>query len=513
MAYVPPSGFGAGATDVLRRELLIGAAIAMGVALGVGVLIAAVVAARTRRIAAAAEAIAEGDFERPVHDRMQDEIGSLAASIDEMRQRLALAFQTLSQERERLRGIVDRLEEAVIAVDADGRVDFANPRPTSSASTPWSPASPSPPSSAASTWPARPATPRRAAATFERELVTPDGRYLRVQIAPLPPPPRRAALVVVTDHTAAQLREEAERRFIANASHELRTPLAAIVAAAEVLAGGAKDEPATRDAFIEDIQRVSRMRLALDVLDERVARRRVLLGAARQHLGRGQDGRQRRAQLVRRVGDEPALGLLAQLRRRVVGDHHQRGAPRRRRQRRDLDAQVAAVGGDQLALEARSARRGVVRRPGQVDAAELRRERLAGHHGALAEPVGRGVGEVHPPLVVDRDHRLLQAVDDAAQPLALLPQGVEGQRQALAHLVDARGQRADLVLHAVAHRPLEVALGDGLGRGGDAPRARRDDRGDQDADEDATPIAIVAPTSSSRRRTSVAPAPNPLGGT
>ena len=187
---------------------------------------------------------------------MPDEIGSLAASIDEMRARLALAFQTLRQERERLRGIVDRLEEAVIAVDADGVVEFANPaahelggprvarRRAASAS-----------SSAASTWPTDARRPRRRAATFERELVTADGRYLRVQIAPLPRRPRRAALVVVTDHTAARLREEAERRFIANASHELRTPLAAIVAAAEVLTGGAKDDPATRDAFIEDIQR------------------------------------------------------------------------------------------------------------------------------------------------------------------------------------------------------------------------------------------------------------------
>jgi two-component system phosphate regulon sensor histidine kinase PhoR len=255
VAYVPPSGFGAGASDVLRRELLTGAAIAMGVAIAVGILIASVVAARTRRIAQAAEAIADGDFGGRVNDRIPDEIGSLAASIDEMRARLALAFASVREERERLRGIVDRLEEAVIAVDADGVVEFANPaalelcRPNLAAGEPFR----------VELGGMELVTVTRAAATqhltFEHELVTADDRHLRVQIAPLPRHPRHAALVVVTDHTAASLREDAERRFIANASHELRTPLAAIVAAAEVLTSGAKDDPASRDAFIEDIQR------------------------------------------------------------------------------------------------------------------------------------------------------------------------------------------------------------------------------------------------------------------
>ena len=64
-----------------------------------------------------------------------------------------------------------------------------------------------------------------------------------------------ASLIVVSDRTAERTREASERRFLANASHELRTPLAAIVAAVEVLEGGAKDDVEARDTFLADLQR------------------------------------------------------------------------------------------------------------------------------------------------------------------------------------------------------------------------------------------------------------------
>ena len=88
------------------------------------------------------------------------------------------------------------------------------------------------------------------------EVETPQGRFLRVQRAPLQAGAAHgASLVVVLDRTAEREREQTERRFVENASHELRTPLAAIVAAVEVLQSGAKNEPATRDAFLADVQR------------------------------------------------------------------------------------------------------------------------------------------------------------------------------------------------------------------------------------------------------------------
>jgi len=65
------------------------------------------------------------------------------------------------------------------------------------------------------------------------------------------------------------------------------------------------------------------VRLALDVREEAVALCRVVLRARLQHLDRADDRRQRRAQLVRGVRDELALGELAPLLLGEVVEHDQ----------------------------------------------------------------------------------------------------------------------------------------------------------------------------------------------
>ena len=68
-----------------------------------------------------------------------------------------------------------------------------------------------------------------------------------------------------------------------------------------------------RASSIARARRASRAGLALDVREEAVALDGILLRAGLQHLDRADDRRQRRAQLVRRVRDELALGELAPL--------------------------------------------------------------------------------------------------------------------------------------------------------------------------------------------------------
>jgi PAS domain S-box-containing protein len=114
-------------------------------------------------------------------------------------------------------------------------------------------------------------------------------RLLSVNAAPIRDADGKvvAAVAVIEDVTRREQREWAERDFVTNAAHELQTPLAAIVSAIEVLAAGAKDDPAARERFIEHIQReagrLARLANALLVLaraqnlDERPARARVAL--------------------------------------------------------------------------------------------------------------------------------------------------------------------------------------------------------------------------------------------
>jgi len=75
--------------DLVKRRLLLAAALALLVALVLGVAAAAVHARRIRRLERAADRIAGGSFDEPVVDRGDDELGELARAFERMRVQLA----------------------------------------------------------------------------------------------------------------------------------------------------------------------------------------------------------------------------------------------------------------------------------------------------------------------------------------------------------------------------------------------------------------------------------------
>jgi two-component system phosphate regulon sensor histidine kinase PhoR len=83
-------------------------------------------------------------------------------------------------------------------------------------------------------------------------------------------PTERLAVLALEDVTRRVKRDRAEREFVANAAHELLGPVTGIVAAAQVLQGGAQDVPDARRRFVEHIaeaaERLTRTARALLVL-------------------------------------------------------------------------------------------------------------------------------------------------------------------------------------------------------------------------------------------------------
>jgi signal transduction histidine kinase len=75
--------------SLVRRTLIFAGLAALAVSLLIGTLAAWRFSARIRRLEAAAERIAAGDFEHPVVDPVDDEIGDLARAFDSMRLHLA----------------------------------------------------------------------------------------------------------------------------------------------------------------------------------------------------------------------------------------------------------------------------------------------------------------------------------------------------------------------------------------------------------------------------------------
>src|SRR6478735_3929285 len=116
----------AAAIGIVSDQALRAGVIAGVIGVLVGLLLAQLIALRLRRLARAAEAIAQGDFETPLRYRVRDEFGALAHSFDRMRRHLRRSFRHIEGERDRLRLLLERLHEGVVTVDEELVVRFAN---------------------------------------------------------------------------------------------------------------------------------------------------------------------------------------------------------------------------------------------------------------------------------------------------------------------------------------------------------------------------------------------------
>jgi signal transduction histidine kinase len=269
----------AAAIGTVHGEALRAGVIAGVIGVIVGLLLAQLIALRLRRLSAATEAIAHGDFETPLRYQFRDEFGILAHNFDRMRRQLRRSFRRLEAERDRLRLLLERLHEGVLTIDQDLVVHFANAEARrllggrlsegDALPDPWQ------------GFELRDFAQRLfdERATVTQVHVTPDEQHA-YGVTGIPSQPETDwALLVVDDLTEQERRELAEREFVSNAAHELRTPLTTIIGAVEVLQAGAKEDPVERDRFLGHIERESG-RLA------RLAR--AMLTLARAHSGQEQ---------------------------------------------------------------------------------------------------------------------------------------------------------------------------------------------------------------------------------
>ena len=226
-------------------------------------------------------------------------------------------------------------------------------------------------------------------------------------------------------------------------------------------------------------------RLALDVGEEAVALDGILLRAGLQDLDRADDRRQRRAQLVRGVRDELALGELAPLLLGEVVDDEQR--PVGVGLGRDADDAVRVVlvgrhvhvGGRRALLEER------LRELAEAEAGPRLGQRVSLREPSAEQPPRLGVRVVDDEILVDREHSLVQALEQQLQSVALGLEAPERAAELAPHPVEALREQAELVAEAVVQRRLEVAARDRLRRDGQPPQPQRDQLREEEADDDA----------------------------
>ncbi len=254
----------ADATSRVRRTILEGSAIAVVIAILIALLAAQTISQRLRRILNFAGQIESGDLSARLPMEVTDEIGQVATALDRTARRLEESFQQIETSRRELEAVLNGMQEAVIAIAPDGRVQWANQPMERLVATGVRRQSPlvesvrDPDFLSTLQLALQTSQPQSTRATS----IAP-GKVFNVTAAPMP---GGGAVVVLHDLTEIERVEKTRRDFIANVSHELRTPLTSIQGYAETLAETSNDE-ASRD-FLEIIRKnASRMaRLTEDLL-------------------------------------------------------------------------------------------------------------------------------------------------------------------------------------------------------------------------------------------------------
>src|SRR5580700_8691510 len=243
---------------------------ATGLAFLFALLVAAIAAhwsaRRLERIVDVAGRIAEGDLQARIRETSQDEVGRVAAAIDGTARRVEQSFAAVRSSQRQLETLLNSMQDAVIAVSAEGLVQWANQRidrlvPQGTrlhqpvVETIRDPDFLAAVKEAAST---------REVKTARATSIVP-GRAFDVTAAPLP---GGGAVAVLRDLTETERVEKTRRDFIANVSHELRTPLTSIQGYSETLLDITPENGAPTREFLDIIRKnANRMsRLTEDLL-------------------------------------------------------------------------------------------------------------------------------------------------------------------------------------------------------------------------------------------------------
>ena len=237
-----------------------------------------------QKLTRAARQIADGETDVRV-EPAPDEMGELAGAFNRMSERLSAAHQKLEQGNAQLAGILQGMNDGVIATDADGKITLM----TNRAQELLGPCAGSTRrlSNCGTYYQAVEALLERVGKTGEPctetlTLAVPSERILEVYAAPIHGI-EGGALAVLSDVTRIKKLEIMRSEFVANVTHELKTPLTSIRGYIELLKSGERDAETTRSFYeiieieAERLQKLTDDLLQLSDIENGAAEREVPL--------------------------------------------------------------------------------------------------------------------------------------------------------------------------------------------------------------------------------------------
>ncbi len=234
----------------IRNLILLASLIALTVALLLAALAARLISGRSQRIMEFARRVAAGDLSARVRDPSTDELSELAHALNQTAQQLENSFRDLDQSRARFEALLNSMQEPVLAVSPDRKVQWFNSQMAKIAGSALKIDAPLVESirDPEVTRAIRQTLETREIASARSELISP-GRVFNIVVAPVG---SEGVVAVLAEITHIEKTEKVRRDFVANVSHELRTPLTSIQGYTETLLENA---PAGQRDFLEIIRK------------------------------------------------------------------------------------------------------------------------------------------------------------------------------------------------------------------------------------------------------------------
>lgn len=260
--------------DQLEHTILLALGIAFFTAVSLSIWLARSLTQPLSDIAQAAQRLATGNQPIPIKTTAQDEVGLLAATLNQLADQLHAKISELSEDRAQLLAVLTSMVEGVLVLDPRGSVLQINPALERIFGISRAEARGRP---FAELFRHRQLNEvveasLRSRTHREAEIILPlTGRCLQIEASVAGGERDNEACVVLVCHDITELRhlETIRKDFVANVSHELRTPLTSIKGYVEALLDGAKDDPEMASRFLDIILKQSdRLNLIIEDLLE-----------------------------------------------------------------------------------------------------------------------------------------------------------------------------------------------------------------------------------------------------
>jgi two-component system sensor histidine kinase VicK len=266
----------------ISKILVTSTAISLGIIGLLIILLTRTITTPVSEITSQATAMANGDFDRRVSIKSDDEIGKLAKAFNHLASHLREALTEKEEEKKKLETVLANMTDGVIATDSEGKVIVRNH---------W----------------AEKLLQRKIGLGEKIDQILPltepirlkeletsqqllglnpengeDWTVLQITFSPIKRGFQEVVglIAVLSDVTEKEKLDRQRKDFVANVSHELRTPLTTIKSYLEALADGAMEEPELAKRFLNVTQQeADRMtRLIQDLLQlSRLDAKRVTL--------------------------------------------------------------------------------------------------------------------------------------------------------------------------------------------------------------------------------------------